>query len=108
MEVCERSWGKWEVLDRGPMFKLKRLTIESGQSISLQYHNYRTEIWTIVQGQGMVTLGDDIQSVQAGDSFVVHVGMKHRVSCVSEVALVAIEVQVGEICEESDIVRIEE
>lgn len=108
MNRCERPWGIWEVLDKGPMFKLKRLTINPNCSISYQYHNYRSEVWTIIQGGGIAILNDELQYIKVGDTFVVPVGMKHKVTCITEEPLIAIEVQIGEIVEEQDIVRVDE
>lgn len=104
----QRPWGEWYVLEHGRNFKVKRLVIYPGQSISHQYHNHRDEHWIITTGEAEVLLDGETFTVEQGEHFVVRVGQKHKVTCVSNNAVVAIEVQQGLICEENDIVRLEE
>lgn len=101
-----RPWGNWSVLDEGKGYKVKRLEILPDKSISLQYHVHRAEIWNIVQGEGKVIIDGDIFTVRKGDSFVVPKQALHKVTNthLNEI-LIAVEVQMGDICEESDIVR---
>jgi mannose-1-phosphate guanylyltransferase len=94
----------WEVIEKGKGYKVKKLTIEPNQAISLQWHEHRSETWCIVGGEGIVKLGEKTFEVKAGDTFVVPVGRLHKVTA-HETGLVAIEVQLGEITEESDIKR---
>ena len=102
----KRPWGSWHVLDVDQGYKVKRLEILPDQSISLQYHNHRDEYWTLVQGQARVILGGKIHNLKKGDSFLVLKGELHKVTNTHLTeTLIAIEVQVGEICSEDDIVR---
>lgn len=94
----------WEVIEKGKGYKVKKLIIEPNQSISLQWHEHRSETWCIVRGEGAVKLGEKTFEVKAGDTFVVPVGTLHKVTAL-ETGLVAIEVQLGEITEEHDIKR---
>ena len=105
-ERAERPWGTWEVIEEGKGYKIKRLTIQPYQSISLQYHNHRSEAWSIVEGFGEVILGDKVFRVSAGDSFVVPKKVTHKITAISKTPLIAIEVQLGEITQEDDIVRL--
>jgi len=54
MNEEKRPWGTFEVISDTKLYKVKKLTIFRGQSISLQYHNYRNEIWHIISGKGIV------------------------------------------------------
>jgi mannose-6-phosphate isomerase-like protein (cupin superfamily) len=103
---CRRDWGTWEVIDKGPWYKVKRLVIDPGKSISLQYHLKRSETWAITDGLGEVRLDGDNFKVKQGDTFVVPVGAVHKITNISKLPLVIIEVQCGEITEEDDIVRL--
>lgn len=94
----------WEVIEKGKGYKVKKLTIEPNQSISLQWHEHRSETWCIVSGKGIVKLGEKTFEVNSGDTFVVPVEALHKVTAL-ETGLVAIEVQLGEITEEHDIKR---
>lgn len=101
-----RPWGEWHVLDIDRGYKVKRLHILPDQSISLQYHNHRSEHWTIVQGEGKVIVDGNIFKVSKGESFHVPRMAMHKVTNTHLTeTLIAIEVQMGEICSEDDIVR---
>ena len=103
---CERPWGTWEVIDEGPWYKVKRLIVEPNKSISLQYHIHRSETWAITQGRGEVRLDGNKFEVKQGDTFVVPIGAVHKITNISNVQLIIIEVQCGEITDEDDIVRL--
>lgn len=107
-ERMTRKWGEWEVIEKGNGYKLKKLTVLPSRSISLQYHNHRSETWCILQGHGQMILGNSEFSVFEGDTVVVPIQEKHKITCTSTIPLIAIEVQLGEITEEDDIVRLDE
>jgi mannose-6-phosphate isomerase-like protein (cupin superfamily) len=105
---ADRPWGSWLVIDFGPGYKIKRLIIKPKQSISKQYHLHRSETWCVVSGDGQLFIDDKIKIIHSGDTFTIKKKQVHKVQNLSETEdLVVIEVQLGEICEEEDIVRIE-
>jgi mannose-6-phosphate isomerase len=111
-----RPWGKFEVLLDAPDCKVKRITINPGQSPSYQYHFKRDEIWTIVSGNG--TLKWDIVgssseplmiSLYPQKSTTIQRLCLHQVKNTSKTEpLVFIETQLGEYFGEDDIVRVED
>lgn len=106
VESATRPWGEWHVLDVDMGYKVKRLEILPDQAISLQYHVHRSEHWTIVQGEGKVIVDGNIFKVTKGESFHVPKMALHKISNTHLTeTLIAIEVQMGEICSEDDIVR---
>jgi mannose-6-phosphate isomerase-like protein (cupin superfamily) len=105
-KTCTRPWGTWEVIDEGPWYKVKRLTIEPTKSISLQYHIHRSETWAITKGRGEVRLDGTKFEVKQGDTFVVPISAVHKITNISNIPLIIIEVQCGEITDENDIVRL--
>jgi mannose-6-phosphate isomerase-like protein (cupin superfamily) len=106
LESAVRPWGIWRVLDVDQGYKVKRLEILPDASISLQYHYHRSEHWTIVQGEGKVIVDGNIFKVTKGDHFFVPKQALHKVTNTHlHETLIAIEVQMGEICTEDDIVR---
>ena len=106
MESATRPWGIWRVLDVDQGYKVKRLEILPDQAISLQYHNHRSEHWTIVQGEGKVIVDGNIFKVVKGESFYVPKQSLHKITNTHlNETLIAIEVQMGDICSEEDIVR---
>ena len=46
--------GKYTVIKDESNFKLKIIEVNPGQRLSYQYHNKRSEVWTIVEGSGEV------------------------------------------------------
>lgn len=106
LESATRPWGIWRVLDVDQGYKVKRLEILPDAAISLQYHNHRSEHWTIVQGEGKVIVDGNIFKVVKGESFYVPKQSLHKITNTHlHETLIAIEVQMGEICSEDDIVR---
>src|SRR6266542_5004398 len=105
-ERDSRPWGRWEVLATGPRYTLKRIRVLPGQRLSLQYHRHRAEHWTIVQGFAEVELDDVVHQMSSGKHIHIPVGALHRVRALGSEPLVFLEVQVGEILDENDIVRI--
>tara|TARA_E500000178_G_scaffold191090_1_gene189120 strand:- start:251 stop:598 length:348 start_codon:yes stop_codon:yes gene_type:complete len=103
-----RPWGKFEILMEESDFKIKKITVNSGKRLSYQFHNKRSESWTIVKGTGIVTVNDTENKVRYGDSIKIPVKCKHRIFNNSKHDLVFIEVQTGEYFGEDDIIRIED
>ena len=107
MDEMTRPWGYWCVLEHKPgSHKVKRLELLPDSSISLQYHIHRSETWIITQGEGKVIVNSEVFTVKAGDTFVVPKETIHQITNTGTNKLIAIEVQIGEITEESDIVRV--
>lgn len=102
-----RKWGKYVTLDEGEDYKAKKLVLDPGQSISLQYHHHRREIWYVAAGRAEVRLGDTVQIVEKG-SFPIGVerGMVHQLSNKGSEPLVIIEIQSGDYLAEDDIIRL--
>jgi len=102
----ERPWGSYEVLCEGEGYKVKRITVNKGGILSLQYHNHRREFWTVVEGKGIVRIGETDFEATSPMTFDIAVGEIHRAS--SEYGMTFIEVQYGDILSEEDIVRLED
>ena len=103
-----RPWGSFTVLDEGPGFKVKRISVNSGHKLSLQYHNHRSEHWTVVQGEATVTIGDEIKKMKNDESVYIPLKEKHALANEREELMQIIEVQIGDYLGEDDIVRLED
>jgi len=103
-----RPWGSWEVLDQGPDYKVKRITVRSDSRLSLQTHAHRSEYWIIVAGTATCVVGDREVVLEAGGSVHVPVGVPHRIGNRGGDDLILVEVQLGAYLGEDDIVRIED
>ena len=103
-----RPWGSWKVVAAADTFTLKTIEVNPGQRLSLQYHNYRSEHWIVVAGQGIVTIGGDTMSVEPGSHIYVPSETKHRIANNGDQVLVFVEVQFGTQLKECDIVRVQD
>jgi len=101
-----RPWGVFENLLEETDYKVKRIIISPNHSISLQYHFHREEYWIVVEGDGELTLEDDVRHVEVGDSVFIHKEEVHRLKS-GQNGIVIIETQLG-VCDEDDIVRLED
>jgi mannose-1-phosphate guanylyltransferase/mannose-6-phosphate isomerase len=103
-----RPWGSYTVLEEGPGFKIKRIVVKPGASLSLQMHHKRSEHWVIVSGTAEVVNGEQVVELQANESTYIPAGNKHRLTNPATGELSVIEVQCGPYLGEDDIVRFED
>ena len=103
-----RPWGSYETVDAGPLFQVKRLTVNPGAALSLQLHHSRAEHWVVVKGRAKVTRGDEEFFLDENESTNVPVGTKHRLENPGAIPLEIIEVQSGSYLGEDDIVRFDD
>lgn len=104
-----RPWGQYVTLDEGDGYKVKKVVVNPGQSISLQFHRHRREYWFMTGDDAQVQLGDRCFDVKKGTHpVVVEKETVHRLSNTGNTPLVVIEIQSGAYLEEDDIIRITE
>ena len=103
-----RPWGNYSIIDSESDYKVKKITVNPGQRLSYQFHNKRSESWTIIKGSGIVIINDKKLHLNYGDSIQIQVKSKHRILNNTDNLLVFIEVQTGEYFGEDDIVRIKD
>ena len=104
--TVHRPWGSYTVLEENASFKVKRLSVRPGASLSLQLHRYRNEHWVVVCGVAQVTNGEQECRLQVGQSINIPQGAIHRLSNPGSEMLEVIEVQTGSYLGEDDIVRL--
>ncbi len=104
----QRPWGWYDSVDEGPRFKVKRIMVKPGASLSLQMHHHRAEHWIVVKGTAEVTVGETVRLVTENQSTYIPLGQKHRLANPGKVPLEIIEVQSGSYLGEDDIVRFED
>lgn len=110
INIEQRIWGRFITYYNSNSAKIKRLIIDPGKQISMQYHNHRSELWFVESGNGTVStlVGETekpIKNIGIYSLFEVPVGSWHRVTNTGTKPLEIIEIQYGEQCIESDIVR---
>jgi len=106
--TVHRPWGTYTVLEEGPGFKIKRICVKPGASLSLQMHHHRSEHWIVVSGTATVFNGDREIVVGTNESTFIPAGNKHRLANATEADLAIIEVQSGGYLGEDDIVRFDD
>ena len=103
-----RPWGWYDSVDEGERFKVKRIQVKPGASLSLQMHHHRAEHWIVVQGIAEITNGDQVITLTENQSTYIPQGQVHRLSNPGVAPLEIIEVQSGSYLGEDDIVRFED
>ena len=73
-----RPWGMFYVLIENSKFKIKKIEINPGHRLSYQYHNKRSEVWIVIDGQLSVILDDVEHRLSKEDSIVIPKKSKHR------------------------------
>lgn len=105
----ERRWGWYKVLDYavfpdGLKVLTKRIALNAGKNLSYQYHHFRSEVWTVIRGEGEFALDGVLRTICAGDVLEIPAQARHGIKAFGELEF--IEVQSGSQLVEEDIVRI--
>lgn len=106
----EKSWGSFNIINmetdaEGRESLTIKLKMNPGKSFSYHTHTKRNETWMFTAGQGEVILNDAKIAVKTGDTIHIKAGDKHMLKAYTELSL--IEVQVGGVIDDSDILKIE-
>ncbi|MEW6544067.1 MAG: mannose-1-phosphate guanylyltransferase/mannose-6-phosphate isomerase [Nitrospirota bacterium] len=103
-----RPWGTYTVLEEGPGYKVKRVTVNPGGRLSLQLHHRRSEHWVVIAGTARVTCGRRVFDLRIGQSTGIPKETPHRLENPGTEPLHIIEVQNGPYLGEDDIVRFQD
>ena len=103
-----RPWGKYDCIDMGERFQVKRITVKPGAKLSVQMHHHRAEHWIIVSGTAKVTIDEKTVLLTENQSAYIPVGAVHALENPGKLPLEMIEVQSGSYLGEDDIVRFED
>lgn len=103
-----RPWGKYDSIDNGNRFQVKRITVKPGAKLSVQMHYHRAEHWVVVSGTAKVRNGDNEILLTENQSTYIPVGEIHSLENPGQVPLELIEIQSGSYLGEDDIVRFED
>jgi len=106
--TATRPWGRYTVLHEAPGFKIKRIEVKPGHTLSLQLHHRRSEHWVVIGGEAEVVNGERLFTLAVNESTYIPVETKHRLANRTNAPLVLIEVQCGDYLGEDDIVRFED
>ncbi len=103
--VFYRPWGRYTNLFSGKGFLIKELVVNSKSSISLQKHRHRSEHWTIESGKPKITINKKKFFKNKNDSVFIPRGSIHRIENIFQKPVKIMEVQIGSILKETDIIR---
>lgn len=103
-----RPWGKYDSIDHGHRYQVKRITVNPGAKLSLQMHHHRAEHWVVVSGAARVTNGEKTFLITENQSTYIPVGQVHCLENPGVIPLEMIEVQSGTYLGEDDIVRLKD
>jgi mannose-1-phosphate guanylyltransferase len=103
-----RPWGKYDSVDAGERFQVKRITVNPGAKLSVQMHHHRAEHWIIVSGTAKITLDEKTFLLSENQSTYIPIGVVHALENPGKLPLEMIEVQSGSYLGEDDIVRFED
>ena len=104
----KKPWGYFEVLLETDFAKVKILSINPDQMLSMQMHHHRSESWYVTQGVATITKDDTVAELFPGESIIIDKGEKHRIQNFGNEVLEIIEIQTGTYFGEDDIVRFED
>jgi len=103
-----RPWGWYDSIDEGDRFKVKRIQVKPGASLSLQRHTHRAEHWVVIKGVAEITNADQVLTLSENQSTYIPRGCVHRLANPGTLPLEIIEVQSGSYVGEDDIERLED
>ena len=90
---AEKSWGSFRVLDVEEESMTIKVTLNAGHQMNYHSHEHRDEVWTVIEGEGLVIQDDKKRDVSVGDVISIPRGSKHTI--VAKTELKVIEVQMG-------------
>lgn len=102
-----RSWGKYTLLTESEGYKVRKIEMDPGASLTMQMHYHRSEHWTVISGTGKIIINDRESIFTENQSTYIPMGVKHKLSNPGKIPLIIIEVQSGKYINEDDIVVFE-
>lgn len=100
-----RPWGKYDCIDVGERYQVKRITVNPKAKLSLQLHHHRAEHWVVVKGTAKVINGEKQYYVTENESTFIPLGTMHSLENPGCIPLELIEIQSGSYLSEDDIIR---
>lgn len=103
-----RSWGKYTLLTESEGYRVRKIEMDPGASLTMQMHYHRSEHWTVISGTGKTIINDKESIFTENQSTYIPMGVKHKLSNPGKIPLIIIEVQSGKYINEDDIVVFED
>lgn len=103
-----RSWGKYTLLTESEGYRVRKIEMDPGASLTMQMHYHRSEHWTVISGTGKTIINEKESIFTENQSTYIPMGVKHKLSNPGKIPLIIIEVQSGKYINEDDIVVFED
>ncbi|EPZ5923167.1 mannose-1-phosphate guanylyltransferase/mannose-6-phosphate isomerase [Escherichia coli] len=100
-----RPWGKFDAIDQGDRYRVKKIIVKPGEGLDLRMHHHRAEHWIVVSGTAKVSLGSKVKLLVSNESIYIPQGAKYSLENPGVIPLHLIEVSSGDYLESDDIVR---
>jgi mannose-1-phosphate guanylyltransferase len=103
-----RPWGKYDSMDQGSRFQVKRITVKPEAKLSVQMHHHRAEHWVVVSGTAKVSIDNVERLICENESVYIPIGAVHSLENPGKIPIELIEIQSGAYLGEDDIVRFDD
>ena len=103
--IVSKPWGSYEVILKDEKFLIKKIIVKSGGVLSLQSPEHRSEHWTVTSGKPRITINKKKFFKRVNDSVFIPRGSIHRIENLFKTPVKIMEVQIGTILRETDIIR---
>ena len=100
VRYAEKSWGTYTVIDAQPEALTIKVTLRAGNRMKYHSHEYRDEVWTVLNGSGRTVVDGMEQVLRPGDVVTIAAGCKHTL--IADTDMSVIEVQVGKDINQAD------
>ena len=104
--TTNKPWGKEELLIKTDKYAVKRITINAGHRMSLQYHELKEETIYVLEGVLIVWKSEEMQdnfTLMPGETYHVKPGVIHRFGSPEQFDTVVLECSTIEL---DDVVRL--
>ena len=104
--VTDKPWGKEELLVKTDKYAVKRITINPGHRMSLQYHELKEETIYVISGALLVWKSKEMSDhvvLMPGNTYHVKPNVIHRFGSVDQFSTVILECSTVEL---DDVVRL--
>lgn len=102
-----RPWGKFRSFPHKPARSIKIITVNPGGTLSLQYHNNRSEFWVVLDKGLEITVGDRVWEPEENEEVFINPETQHRMKCIGSKPARIMEIWIGD-SDEADIVRLDD
>lgn len=102
----ERPWGNFERFCQNEKTTVKILQVNPNEELSLQFHHNRDEFWKVIEGSGIILIGNETRIGKKGDEFFIKRETNHQIKT-SDSSVSILEISFGDF-DENDIVRLKD